>query len=139
MPRLIKPGIIPSYNIMGKPFAYAWAPALEAFGLTKQDLLEFIYKWNYVMIHDSEWEAVSVIADAVDVVGNCDPTPATGIISLILKGIAEVAIMVSVVRRIVKRKRLLPDGNKEVFGPRGLSIQLVDEELREEQTALWPL
>jgi hypothetical protein len=132
-PRLIKPVVIPRRNYngiltTGKPFARAWAPALEAFGIMEDEFLKFIDGLNGAKQGNEAWGAVGQVGGLVGKFASLDPSGVTSIVGHSIKGVALIGGTVSKRGPYALKVSYLKSANEKLFGPKGLSVQIIDTE-----------
>lgn len=134
--RLVEPVVIPRHNHnwvlkADKPFARAWSPALEAFGITEDEFLEFIDGLNLgTRAKQSKvnkaWDALSDVGGLVGSLAFLDPSGVTKIVGHSIKGVALIGGTVFKRGPDVIKIRYLKRANETFFRPKGLSVQIVD-------------
>lgn len=116
--KLTKAVVIPATNTaLGSPFLRAYAPALSGLGISREDFLGFVDKLNRVAVASPPLQILGLAGNIVgmvplhtaQIVGNSVNMAAKVGVAVASKGATEIC---------------LRDANKELFGPRGLKVQV---------------
>lgn len=116
--QLRKAIVIPATNAeLGSPFLRAYAPALSGLGITREEFLGFIDKLNRVAVASPPLEILGLVGNIVGMV----PSHTAQIVG------TTVELAAQITTGIVSKgatELCLRDMNKELFGPRGLKVQV---------------
>ncbi|KAJ6527702.1 hypothetical protein B0H19DRAFT_1083801 [Mycena capillaripes] len=143
-PRLDKPFAIPRVlhwrrgrffsrgTTWGKPFVRAYSPALEAYGITEKEMLDFIDELNIKKRGNLAWNYVALVGTTTKVAGHADPTHITKAVGHIIYDVGKLGAWNSACGPKADKVAFLRKANREVFGPKGLRVRIVTAaELRE--------
>ncbi|KAJ6484766.1 hypothetical protein C8R45DRAFT_999314 [Mycena sanguinolenta] len=116
----------------GKPFVRAYSPALEAYGITEKEMLDFIDELNIKKRGSLAWNYVATIGTTIKVAGHADPTQITKAVGHIINDVGKLGALNSACGPKANKVAYLRKANRELFGPKGLRARIVTaRELRE--------
>lgn len=115
---LPKPIAIPSVNTdLGSPYMRAYPPSLHHFGIPQTTFLRFLDRLNRVAAANPPIVMLGLGASVVGLI----PEPTTAMIATAVEATCELTVYAMSKGRT---EMLLREANRDLFGPRGLKVQL---------------
>ncbi|KAJ7796157.1 hypothetical protein B0H14DRAFT_2916149 [Mycena olivaceomarginata] len=125
-PRLIRIG-----SKWGKPFVRAYSTALETYGITKEELLDFIDELNVQKRGNLIWQRLITGGAAIKAAGDVDPTNIVKAVGVAIHAVGKMAAWNTACGPYANKVAYLRKANRELFEPKGLRARILSaKELR---------
>ncbi|KAJ7367079.1 hypothetical protein DFH08DRAFT_949071 [Mycena albidolilacea] len=116
---------------LGKPFVRAYSTALETYGITKEELLDFIDELNVEKRGNLIWQRLITGGAAIKAAGDVDPTNIVKAVGVAIHAVGKMAAWNTACGPYANKVTYLRKANRELFEPKGLRARILSaKELR---------